>query len=47
MWNITPIEKISQDLLYVSVFCYLGKFITSGATYPGVPHLRKIISLEF
>jgi len=35
-----PTLNISQTGLYL--YCVLGKFKTSGATYPGVPHFGNI-----
>ena len=39
IWNITPIENISHIGSYFAFRSF--RFTTSGATYPGVPHLTK------
>lgn len=38
MWKMTPIENISHFSLYFPLYPFFA-FRTSGATYPGVPHL--------
>jgi len=35
MWKMRPVEKMSQAVVSLSPFLQL---MTSGATYPGVPH---------
>lgn len=43
MWKIAPSEKISHS---GSMCCPLERVVTSGATYPGVPHLQNMQSSE-